>query len=144
MEWLSNAWAGVLKTGALIVGGIVGAMGGWSVFLTVLLYMMVVDYITGVMVAMLHRSTKTTNGGLSSAVGANGLMKKGMIMLMVILGTLLDYVIGSDGMMFQTAVASFYIANEGLSVLENAVAIGLPVPSVVKEALESLREKKEG
>ena len=59
----------------------------------------------------------------------------------MLLGTLLDRAIGTDGMVFQTATACYYIANEGLSVLENVALIGVPVPEVIKRALEAMRSK---
>ena len=116
---------------------------GWSGLLTSLAVMMAIDYATGCMAAFAGKSPKTEGGGWLSSEGFKGLLRKGAIMAMVLLSTLLDRAIGTDGMVFQTATACYYIANEGLSVLENVARLGVPVPSVVQNALEMLREKGE-
>ena len=92
-------------------------------------------------VAFAGKSPKTEGGGWLSSEGFKGLLRKGAIVAMVLLGTLLDRAIGTDGMVFQTATACYYIANEGLSVLENVALIGVPVPEVIKRALEAMRSK---
>ena len=108
--------------------------------LTVLAVAMVVDYLTGLIVAACGKSQKTEGGGLSSKVGFVGLAKKGFILLIVLLATALDKAIGNQTMVFQMASAGYYIANEGLSVVENAALLGVPFPGGLKKALDELKQ----
>ncbi|MDL2207038.1 phage holin family protein, partial [Eubacteriales bacterium OttesenSCG-928-N13] len=80
-------------------------------------------------------------GGLDSKTGFIGLAKKGFIVIIVLLATMLDRALGTDAMVFQMATTCYYIANEGISILENAGLMGLPVPEAVHRALEQMREK---
>lgn len=136
-------WDKVLKGLCLAAGAVAGLYGEWSTALTILLVMMAVDYVTGVLVAVSGRSPKTEGGGLSSKVGFVGLARKGFVMLIVLVATQLDRAIGNTTMVFQTATVFYYIANEGLSVLENADLMGVPFPALVKSRLESMREAKD-
>ena len=136
-------WDKIIKTICAVGGAIAGMFGQWPEMLTILVVAMTLDYISGVIVAASGKSHKTESGGLSSKVGFVGLAKKGFIMLIVLLATLLDHAIGDSAMLFQGAAACYYIANEGLSILENAVLMDLPVPGVIKRALEELKEKND-
>lgn len=136
-------WDKILKAAAAVAGAVAGFLGGWHAILTVLLVAMAVDYVSGLMVAMVGRSPKTETGGLNSKIGFVGLAKKGMICLVVLTATLLDKAVGNASSVFQMAVCCFYIANEGVSILENAALIGLPVPNVIKKALDDLKQKGE-
>ena len=136
-------WDKIIKGICLAAGAVAGLYGEWSTALTILLVMMGVDYITGVLVAIAGKSPKTDKGGLSSKVGFVGLAKKGFIMLIVLIATLLDQAIGNTAMVFQTATVFYYIANEGLSVLENADLMGVPFPAFIRQRLESMRENKD-
>lgn len=122
------------------VGGWLGwFLGGNDGLLYALLAFVVIDYITGVMCAVSDRK-------LSSAVGFRGIARKVLIFLLVGVGNILDvYVIG-DGSVLRTAVIFFYISNEGVSLLENAAHLGLPVPEKMKVVLEQLhnRDGKDG
>ena len=136
-------WDKIIKIGAMLAGAVAGFFGEWPTALTILLVMMVVDYITGVMVAISGQSPKTDGGGLSSKVGFIGLAKKGFIMLIVLVATLLDKAIGNAQQVFQLATVFYYIANEGLSILENADLMRVPFPAWIRERLETWRESKE-
>lgn len=136
-------WDKVLKTLCAIGGAIAGLFGQWPTMLTILVVVMCIDYVSGVIVAASGRSPKSESGGLSSKAGFIGIAKKGFIMLIVLLATMLDHAIGDEAMLFQGAAACYYIANEGLSILENAVLMDLPVPGVIKRALEELRDKND-
>ena len=136
-------WDKIIKGGCAILGVIAGLYGEWTAALSILAIMMGVDYITGVLVAITGRSPKTDGGGLSSKIGFIGIAKKGFIMLIVLVATQLDRAIGNTAMIFQTATVFYYIANEGLSILENAEAIGVPFPAFIRERLESMREAKD-
>jgi len=101
-----------------------------------LLAFVVVDYITGIMCAVVDKK-------LSSSVGFKGIFRKILIFALVGIGHLMDlYVIGRGGIL-RTAVIFFYIANEGLSLIENAAYLGLPIPGKLKEVLEQLHKRAE-
>lgn len=136
-------WDKIIKVACAILGVIAGLYGEWTAALSILAIMMGVDYITGVLVAITGRSPKTDGGGLSSKIGFIGIAKKGFIMLIVLVATQLDRAIGNTAMIFQTATVFYYIANEGLSILENAEAIGVPFPAFIRERLETMREAKD-
>lgn len=136
-------WDRIVKGLCLAVGAVAGLYGGWSATLTILAVMMAVDYVTGIVVAASGRSDKTEGGGLSSKVGFAGIARKGFIMLIVLVATLLDRAIGNTSMVFQTATVFYYIANEGLSILENAERMGVPFPAFIRKRLESMREERD-
>lgn len=136
-------WDKIIKGACAILGVIAGLYGEWTAALSILAIMMGLDYITGVLVAITGRSPKTDGGGLSSKIGFIGIAKKGFIMLIVLVATQLDRAIGNTALIFQTATVFYYIANEGLSILENAEAIGVPFPAFIRERLESMREAKD-
>ena len=136
-------WDKILKALAAAAGAVAGLLGEWSVILTALAVAMGVDYLSGLIVAWRGMSPKTEGGGLSSKAGFAGLAKKGIIILIVLLATVLDRVLGGEVAIFQTAAAAYYIANEGLSILENAALMGVPFPPRVKKALEALKAKGE-
>ena len=138
-----SVWEKIVKVAATIAGAIAGLLGEWTTLLTVLAVCMCLDYLTGCIVAFMGKSTKTEGGGWLSSVGFAGLAKKAFIIVIVLLATLLDRAIGTDAMVFQTAAACYYIANEGLSILENTVLMGVPVPGMLQRALEALRKKGE-
>ena len=137
-------WDKIVKALAAAAGAVAGVLGEWNVMLTLLAWAMVVDYLSGVIVALRRRSPKSENGGVSSQVGFDGLAKKAFIVLIVLLATLLDRAIGTDKMVFQTAVAAYYFANEGLSIAENAALMGVPFPPKIRDALEALKKKGDG
>jgi toxin secretion/phage lysis holin len=136
-------WDKIVKSLALAFGAVAGFLGEWNVLLTVLACMMVLDYLSGLMVAFAGNSPKSAGGGVSSKVGFQGLMKKGFIIVIVLVATLLDKALGTTAMIFQTAATCYYIANEGISVLENAALMGLPFPAKLKGALETLKQKND-
>ena len=140
MSW---SWDKVIKWLAGIAGAIAGLFGEWNAMLTILVAVMAIDYISGWIVALCGRSPKTDGGGLSSKVGFVGIAKKGFIMLLVLLATLLDRAIGNETMVFQSSLVFYYIANEGLSILENAALMGVKFPEKLRKALEALREKED-
>ena len=130
---MEQIWKGTIKGIAAVGGAIAGAMGGWDATLKVLLAMMMVDYLSGIMVAVMGRSQKTDYGGLSSKVGFIGLMKKGLMIMVVLIATMLDEAMGMA--IFRDAACWFYIANEGLSLLENLSLVGVPFPEKIKALL---------
>lgn len=134
--------AEIVGTGAGIVGGaIAAAFGGWTHDLSWLVAFMVVDYLTGLMVAFLGKSPKTEGGGLSSAVGWLGLVRKLVTLLLVLVAHGLDVMIGVE--YIKTAAVIGFMVNEVLSILENAGMLGVPMPEIFKKALEVLKGKGE-
>ena len=119
------------------VGGFVGwFLGGCDGLLYALLAFVVIDYITGVLCAVSDKK-------LSSAIGFKGICRKVLIFALVGIGHILDtHVIGSGSVM-RTAILFFYISNEGVSLVENAVHLGLPVPQKLKDVLEQLHDRGE-
>ena len=109
---------------------------------TILVIFMIVDYLSGVIVAAAGLSPKSDTGRLSSKVGFIGLAKKMFIILFVLLGAALDTALGAT--VFQSMIICMYIANEGLSIIENASLLGVPIPKALKDALEIMRQKGEG
>ncbi|MBR6221432.1 MAG: phage holin family protein [Clostridia bacterium] len=136
-------WDKILKALAAVAGAICGLFGEWNTMLTILAVVMAVDYISGWIVAACGRSPKTEGGGLSSKVGFIGIAKKAFIMLLILLATMLDRVIGNGTAVFQSMLTLYYIANEGLSILENAALMGVRFPEKLKKALEALRDQEE-
>ena len=120
------------------VGGWLGYfLGGCDGLLYALIAFVAIDYITGVMCAI---SDKT----LSSEVGFKGICRKVLIFLLVGIGNIIDVqVLGSPGVL-RTAVIFFYLSNEGVSLLENASHLGLPVPDAIKTVLEQLHDRADG
>ena len=118
------------------IGGFVGwFLGGFDGFLYTLVAFVVIDYLTGVMCAI---NDKT----LSSAVGFRGICRKVLIFAMVGLANILDVYILGEGSVLRTAVIFFYLSNEGVSMLENAAHLGLPVPDKLKDVLQQLHERE--
>lgn len=135
-------WDKIVKSLAAIAGAIAGLFGGWDLMLKVLLIFMVTDYVTGWIVAILGNSVKTESGHLDSRISWKGILKKGLALAVVLLGAMLDKTLGQDHA-FRTMACWFYIANEGLSILENLALAGIPFPTGFKNMLEQLREKND-
>ena len=131
----------VIKLASAAVGAAAGLPGEWNILLTVLAWFMCMDYLTGLICAWRGRSPKTEGGGVSSKAGFDGLARKSLIIMIVLMATLLDRAIGSGQALFQTAAAGYYIANEGISILENSALMGVPYPKAIVEALEGLRDE---
>lgn len=138
---MNSAWDKFVKAVAIVSGAIAGLYGGWSATLTILVMMMVVDFITGLILGWQCKSDKTETGGLSSQASFVGIMRKGVIMLIVLVATLLDKAIGNSAKLFQQATVFYYIANEGLSILENADQIGVKTPKFIHDRLEIMRKE---
>lgn len=120
-----------------VVGGWLGYfLGGCDGLLYALIAFVVIDYITGVMCAIIKRE-------LSSAVGFKGIFRKVLIFLLVGIANIIDVQVIGTGAVLRTAVIFFYISNEGVSLLENAGHLGLPIPEKIKTVLEQLHDRAE-
>ena len=127
------------------VGGAVisSVFGGWSVALTTLCIFMLVDYVTGIIVAgVFRKSSKSETGGLESRAGFKGLMKKGMTLAVVVVAYRLDLMLGTD--YIRNIVIIAFSANELISITENAGLMGVPMPTAITKAIDLLKERGEG
>ena len=124
-------------------GGAVAAFfGGWDTGLVTLVIFMCIDYVSGLVVAgVFHNSKKTKTGALESKAGWKGLCRKGMSLLFVLIAYRLDLVIGSN--YIRDAVIIGFIANEAISIVENAGLMGIPLPAVISKAIDILTSKGE-
>lgn len=127
-----------------MVGGLIAeVLGGWDTSLQTLVIFMGIDYLAGLIVAaVFKKSDKSENGGLESRAGWKGLCRKGMTLLIVLIAYRLDLLIG--GTYIRTATIIAFIANEALSIIENAGIMGLPMPKVITDAISMLKKKAEG
>ena len=126
----------------LISGAIASLYGGWDAALQTLIICMAVDYITGLIVAgVFHASPKTKTGTLESRAGWKGLCRKGMSLLIVLVACRLDAVMGSS--FVRDAVVIGFIANETLSIIENAGLMGVPIPKALARAVDILKQHAE-
>lgn len=126
----------------LIGSWIAGLFGGWDASLTTLLIFMGVDFITGLVVAgVFHNSPKTKNGNIRSENCFKGLCRKGTILLFVLIGARLDLVFGFNYVRDGICIA--FMANELISITENAALMGVPLPKVLTTAIDTLKSKSE-
>jgi len=137
-----NKTINILRWTSVIGGAVAGLFGAWDDALTYLLVLNAIDFASGLVCAFRGKSHKTVSGGVSSGVVFDGVARKAFMWLIVLLAAALDRSIGDgSSMSFRTAAAFFYIANEALSILENAALLDLPVPEFIRKALEVLLEK---
>ncbi len=141
MNITGNQIKNLVLTGfAALSATVAQALGGWDMLLQVLVGFMAADYLTGLTVAgCFRRSGKTPGGALSSRAGFLGLVRKCSVLLLVLLAVLLDRATGSEWI--RPAVCMFFIANEGLSILENLGLMGVPYPQFLRNMLEALQEQ---
>lgn len=134
-----NIW----KTIAAAFGAVVSFFSGLPPILWVLLAVMTLDYLTGIICGFMGKSLKTEHGGLSSSTAFSGLMKKLLIIVIVALAYLLDHAVTLNvGVQFAAvsgATCLWFIASEGISVVENAAQMGVPIPNAMKRALEIMK-----
>ncbi len=118
------------------------AFGGWDSALTTLVIFFAIDYIMGIVVAgVFKKSKKSRTGALSSIAGFRGLCKKGVMLLVVLVAVRLDMVMGSQ--FIKDAAVIAFIANEVVSIIENAGLMGVPIPSVIMKAIDALKQSSE-
>ena len=133
---MKEFWNAIQFIFAAIGGWLGWFLGGCDGLLYALITFVVVDYITGVMCAVVDKK-------LSSEVGFKGIFKKILIFLLVGIANLLDVNIIGNGSVLRTAAIFFYLSNEGVSLLENATHLGLPVPEKLKSVLQQLHDRAE-
>ncbi|MNN61703.1 Holin family protein [compost metagenome] len=118
---------------AAIATGFTWMFGTWGLAIGVLITFMALDYGTGLLRGYINRE-------LSSDVGLKGIARKAVIFVVLIVAVMLDRLLNVDKWIFRTLVCYFYIANEGLSILENCATLGLPIPEQITNALKQLKE----
>lgn len=136
-----------MKETLLGILGAVGAaiasyFGGWSSSMTTLLIFMAIDYLTGVICAgVFNASPKTENGALESRAGFKGLIRKGVILLIILIAARIDLMLGTTYFRDGTCIA--FILNELLSIIENAGLMGIKMPAIITKMVEVLQKKSE-
>lgn len=133
---MKEFWTTIQVAFAAVGGWLGWFMGGCDGLLYALLAFVVLDYITGVMCAIVDHK-------LSSEIGFKGIFKKLLIFELVGIGHIIDAQVIGNGSVLQTAVIFFYISNEGISLIENAGHLGLPIPEKLKSVLEQLHDRAE-
>lgn len=123
---------------ATVCTGLTWLLGTWDTALIVLVSFMALDYLTGVLRAWINKE-------VSSDIGLKGIARKTVIFIVLIVAVLLDRLLNTGTWVFRTLICYFYIANEGISLLENCAGLGLPVPEKLRDALAQLKdgEKKD-
>lgn len=131
---MKSAWT-IAQIGISSIGGYIGYfLGGLDGFLYALIAFVVIDYLTGIMVAVIERK-------LSSEVGFRGIFKKVLIFSLVAVAHIIDSKLIQNGSAVRTAVIFFYLSNEGISIIENTAKIGLPIPEKLRTVLEQLNKE---
>lgn len=124
-------------------GAVASAFGGWDASLSTLVAFMGADYLMGLVVAgIFHRSNKSESGALESRAGWMGLIRKGVTLLVVFVACHLDLLLGTA--FIRDAVVIAFVANETLSIIENAGLMGVPIPPVLAKSVEVLKKKAGG
>lgn len=136
-----------MKETILTITGIAGTLlaslfGGWDAAFAALCIFMLIDLVTGfILSSVFHKSTKTETGTLESKVMFKGLCRKGVILLLVLIGHRLDIALGFD--YIRTAVCISFMANELISIVENAGLMGIPIPKAITNIINVLKKKSE-
>lgn len=134
-----------MKSMVMTITGVVGSciaglFGGWDASIITLLICMLIDYISGIIVAgVFHKSKKTTTGTLESRAGWKGLFKKGMTIFIVVIANRLDIQLGTT--FIRDGVCIAFITNEVISIVENAGLMGVPIPKVLLKMIDVLQSK---
>lgn len=133
----------ILGTIGAVGSGIAFAFGGWDSSIATLLIFMLIDYVSGLIVAgVFHKSTKTPSGALSSKSCWQGLAKKCMTLVFVIVGNRLDMMLGST--YIRDAICIAFVVNELISIIENGKLMGVPIPAILDKAIDLLNGKTGG
>lgn len=136
-----RAYDYICAAAGVLGSGIAALFGGWDAALETLVWFMGIDYVTGLLVAgLFKRSPKTPGGGLESRAGWKGLVRKGVTLLVVLVASRLDLLIGDKSFIRDAAIIAF-VVNETVSIIENVGLMGVRVPKVLVKAIEVLKEK---
>lgn len=142
MESLTKIKTSIFTAIAIVGSVITGLLGGWDTALQTLLIFMLIDYVSGLVLAgVFKKSTKSDTGALESRAGWKGVCKKGMTLLFVLMGTQLDVLLNVGYIRYGLIIA--FIVDEGMSIIENAGLMGIPLPDAITNALDILRKQKD-
>lgn len=135
-------WTTVCAALGMIGGFLAQALGGWNTAVETMMIFMGIDYITGLIVALVfHNSPKTEHGGAESKAGFKGLVRKCFMIVLVLIASRLDMLLGTTFVRDSVIIA--FIVNEALSIVENAGLMGIPMPKPLINAIELLKKKAE-
>ena len=141
-------WKKILELLAAVGGAVASFFVNMPPLVWILIAVMTIDYITGLICGAMGKSQKTETGYLASHAAFIGLLKKALILLVVLLAALLDQAVSNGaGIQFEAVMGAtclWFIASEGLSILENVASIGVPVPKILLKLLEVMRSKGDG
>lgn len=138
MDYFVNHFTSIIRYLTIGIGtSFTWLFGDWTSSIQILITLMVFDYVTGLIKSYLNKT-------ISSDIGFKGILRKATIFIVLIVAVMLDKLLNTGTWVFRTIVCYFYIANEGISLLENLSEIGLPIPSQLKNALEQLEKKNDG
>jgi len=141
MENINSFKIAILGTMGIAGSIVANLLGGWDMALQTLVLFMAVDYVTGLIVAgVFKKSDKTESGALESRAGWKGLFRKGVTLSIVLVATQLDKMTGTE--IIRDAVVIGYIANEYVSIIENAGLMGVPIPSAIARAIDLLKNRE--
>lgn len=138
MNKLTAVGAAVYTAVGTLGSVVVYLLGGWDTAIQTLAILMLIDYITGVMLAILNKSKKSPKGGLSSEAGFKGIFKKAGMLLVVIVANRIGVLADSDAI--RNVCVIVLVANEGLSIIENLGTMGVPVPKILINFIEALKQ----
>lgn len=133
---MKEIWNAIQMAFAMAGGGLGYFLGGYDGLLYALIAFVVIDYITGVLCAVIDKK-------LSSSIGFKGICRKVLIFTLVGIANIIDVQVIGTGAVLRTAVIFFYISNEGVSVMENAAHLGLPIPEKLRDILKQLHNRSE-
>ena len=138
-------WEKITKILVAIGGAVVSFFSGMPPLVWVLVAVMSLDYITGIICGLMGKSTKTEHGGIASSVAFLGLLKKMLILIVVAVAALVDHAVtlgaGIEFAAVTGASCLWFIASEGMSIIENAATMGVKIPGVLQRALEIMHDK---
>ena len=133
----------IICTASGVIGSLIaGVFGGWTAGMTTLIIFMGIDYVSGLVVAgVFNNSTKTVSGALESKAGWKGLFRKGMTLVIVLVAHRIDIMVGATYVRDGVVIA--FVANEAISIIENAGLMGIKMPKILTKAIEVLKGKAE-
>lgn len=133
----------IICTASGVIGSLIaGVFGGWTAGMTTLIIFMGIDYVSGLIVAgVFNNSTKTVNGALESKAGWKGLFRKGMTLVIVLVAHRIDIMVGATYVRDGVIIA--FVANEAISIIENAGLMGIKMPKILTKAIDVLKGKAE-
>lgn len=139
---MERVWKWILGSLGTLGAWLAYLLGGWDLAMQIMVLFMAADYVTGLVVALMCKSGKTESGGVSSNIAFLGVTKKLLMLMVIIVATALDRMIGTEGV-YRFAAIGFYVANEGISVIENVALMGVPFPQSLLDVLHKIKDRND-